>query len=164
MIPSGASTSDLCDLHPDAVESCELQLAQLGGVRHFEGRIVTFRSFEDNLVLKEIVAEPGHGRVLVVDTAGSLRVAMLGDNMAAQAAGNGWSGIIVNGAVRDVVALARLPIGVKAFGSNPRRSRKEGAGARDIPVHFGGATFLPGGYLVSDDDGVVVLPAPARGA
>ncbi|MFJ9392032.1 ribonuclease E activity regulator RraA [Nocardioides sp. NPDC101246] len=152
-------TSDLYDIHQESLESCDLQLRQLGGVRHFEGPIATFRAFEDNLVLKEIVAEPGEGRVIVVDTDGSTRVAMLGDNMAALAAENGWAGIVVNGAVRDIAALAELPIGIKALGSNPRRSRKDGVGRRDVVVTFGGAAFTPGSYLVSDDDGIVVLPA-----
>ncbi|GGU21989.1 ribonuclease E activity regulator RraA [Nocardioides albus] len=151
-------TSDLYDIHQESLESCDLQLRQLGGVRHFEGPIVTFRAFEDNLELKKIVAEPGEGQVIVVDTDGSMRVAMLGDNMAALAARNGWAGIVVNGAVRDTAALADLPIGVKALGSNPRRSRKEGVGHRDVVVTFGGAAFTPGAYLVSDDDGIVTFP------
>lgn len=157
-------TSDLYDLHREQLESCDLPLRQLGGVTRFAGEIVTFRSFEDNLLLKEIVAEPGRGRVLVVDTDGSTRVAMLGDNMAARAVGNGWAGIVVHGAVRDVAALRTLPIGIKALGANPRRSRKEGVGQRDAVVAFGGAVFTPGATLVSDDDGVVVLPPETRGS
>lgn len=152
-------TSDLHDEHGDALETCDLQLRNLGGRRHFSGAIVTVRAFEENLIVKEIIGEPGLGRVLVIDTAGSLRVAMLGDNMAARALANGWAGFVVNGAVRDVVALGSLDIGVKALGTNPRRSRKEGGGVRDDVVRFGGATFVPGAWLVSDDDGVVALPA-----
>lgn len=160
-------TSDLYDLHGETLQSCDLQLRQLGGIRHFSGQIVTFRSDEDNLLLKRIIDEPGAGRVLVVDTGGSVRVAMLGDSMAARAARNGWSGIVVNGAVRDVQALAGLPLGIKALGANPRRSRKHGTGERDVVVTFGGAVFTPGHVLVSDDDGILVLPvgaAPAASA
>lgn len=151
-------TADLYDLYGDQLQSCDLQLRQLGGVSRFSGPIVTFRSDEDNLVLKSIIREPGAGRVLVVDTGGSLHVAMLGDSMAARAARNGWSGLVINGAVRDVQALAGLPLGVKALGANPRRSRKAGAGERDVVVTFGGAVFTPGRMLVSDNDGIVVLP------
>src|SRR5690606_21478052 len=57
---------------------------------------------------------------------------------------NGWAGIIVNGVIRDRVALGELPIGVKALGSNPRKSSKEGTGEADQPVTFGGVTFTPG--------------------
>jgi regulator of ribonuclease activity A len=152
------ATSDLYDQHGELLQSCDLPLRQFGAVRAFAGTIVTFRGHEENLGLKDIVAEPGEGRVIVVDTDGSTRVAMLGDNMAGQAAANGWAGFVVNGAVRDVAALRELPIGVKALGSNPRRSRKDGSGARDVTVAFGGAVFAPGCVLVSDDDGVVVLP------
>ena len=153
------ATSDLYDEHGEDLESCDLQLRQYGGVTAFSGEIVTFRSYEENQVLKEIVAEPGHGRVIVVDAGGTTRGALLGDNMAGLAADNGWAGIVVNGAVRDVDALAELPIGIKALGSNPRRSRKDGSGTRDVPVSFGNAVFLPGSVLVSDSDGIVVLPA-----
>ena len=59
-------------------------------------------------------------------------------------------------AVRDVVALAGLDIGVKALGSNPRKSAKEGAGEIDVPVSFGGVRFEPGAHLYSDEDGIVV--------
>lgn len=154
-------TSDLYDEYEEALQSCDLQLRQFGGRRHFSGPVVTFRSHEDNLVVKSILAQPGQGRVLVIDTGGSLHVAMLGDNMAALAARNGWAGIIVNGAVRDVAALAEVPLGIKALGSNPRRSRKEGTGVTDEPVSFGGAMFTPGAVVVSDDDGLVVLPDEA---
>ncbi|GAA1085098.1 MULTISPECIES: ribonuclease E activity regulator RraA [Streptomyces violaceusniger group] len=153
------STSDLYDTYGDQLQSCDVQMRQFGGTTHFSGEIATFRSEEDNLILKSILAEPGHGRVIVIDTRGSLRVAMLGDNMAAAAARNGWAGIIVNGSIRDVAALRTLPIGIKALGSNPRRSRKEGTGERDIPLTFGGVTFVPGQRLVSDEDGIVILPA-----
>jgi regulator of ribonuclease activity A len=152
------ATSDLYDLHTESLQSCDLQLRQFGAVRSFEGEVVTFRSHEDNLQLKAMIVEPGHGKVLVIDTFGSLHVAMIGDHMAGLALENGWAGLVVNGCVRDVAALARLPIGIKALGANPRRSRKDGAGERDAVVAFGGATFTPGARLVSDDDGIVVLP------
>ncbi|WP_328784813.1 ribonuclease E activity regulator RraA [Streptomyces canus] len=153
------STADLYDEHGDQLLVCDLQFAQYGGNRTFQGRIVTVLSYEDNVLLKQVVAEPGDGRVIVVDTQGSLRVAMLGDNMARKAANNGWAGIVVNGAVRDAVALRDLPIGVKALGTNPRRSLKQGAGDLNVPVAFGGMTFHPGAMLVSDDDGITVLPS-----
>lgn len=153
------ATSDLYDEHLETLEVCDLPFRQYGAVRAFSGEIVTFRAHEENLGLKAIVAEPGHGRVIVVETNGSTRVAMLGDNMAAQAAANGWAGIVINGAIRDVADLGQVAIGIKALGATPRRSRKEGGGARDVSVSFGGAIFTPGAVLVSDDDGVVVLPA-----
>jgi len=96
--------------------------------------------------------------VIVVDADGSVHCAMLGDRMADVAHSNGWEGLIINGAVRDVVLLGQLDIGVKALVTNPRRSHKHGAGQRDVPVAFGGVVFAPGATLVSDEDGLAVLP------
>jgi regulator of ribonuclease activity A len=150
------STSDLFDANPGAA-SCETQLRQFGGVRSFSGPVATVRCHEDNVVLRSRVDEPGNGRVLVVDGGGSFACALLGDNIAGIAAANGWAGIVVNGCVRDVTALAHLPIGIKALGTNPRPSGKGGAGEADVPVSFGGAEFRPGAILHADDDGVIVI-------
>jgi regulator of ribonuclease activity A len=151
------STSDLWDAHADRAIVCELQLRQFGGVTAFSGEIATVRCLEDNVLVKQRVAEPGNGRVLVVDGGGSLRCALVGDNVAGLALENGWAGLVMNGCVRDVEALGRLAIGVKALGSNPRPSGKVGTGELDVPVSFGGATFTPGATLHSDADGILVL-------
>lgn len=151
-------TADLYDEHEERLQSCDLQLRQYGGRRFFAGPIVTVRCREDNALVKEVLSTPGEGRVLVVDGGGSLHTALMGDLIAASAVQNGWAGVVINGAVRDVLELALLDLGIKALGSNPRRSEKTGAGDRDVTVSFGGATFTPGARLVSDDDGVVVLP------
>ena len=137
---------------------CLLQLRSFGAPA-FSGRIATVRCFEDNVVLKATVSEPGDGRVLVVDGGGSMRYALLGDNIASIAQRNGWAGVVLNACVRDSVALDALGFGVKALGTNPRPSKKGGAGEVDVPVTFGDATFTPGALLYADDDGVVVLPA-----
>jgi regulator of ribonuclease activity A len=150
------TTSDLFDAHSNAV-SCATQFRQFGGVRSFSGRIATVRCFEDNVLLRVCVSEAGDDRVVVVDGGGSFACALLGDNIAEIAVGNGWAGLVVNGCVRDVVALAELPIGIKALGTNPRPSGKGGAGEIDVPVSFGGVEFPPGAMLHADDDGVIVL-------
>jgi regulator of ribonuclease activity A len=151
------STADVLDEHPVEARVCEIALQQFGGLTAFSGPISTVRCHEDNVVLKRQLGEPGEGRVLVVDGGGSRRVALLGDMVAGLAAGNGWAGVIVNGCVRDSVALRALDVGIKALGTNPRPSGKAGAGEIDVPVEFGGVTFLPGAMLYSDDDGVVVV-------
>ena len=104
-----------------------------------------------------MLCEPGGGGILVVDGAGSLHAAMVGDVIAELGRSNGWSGLIINGAVRDASTLRTLDIGIKALGTNPRKSTKSGAGERDVPVTFGGVTFVPGEIGHSDDDGIVVL-------
>jgi regulator of ribonuclease activity A len=151
------STADLWDEHGEELSSCELQFRQFGGVRAWSGRISTVRCHEDNALLRQRVSEPADGRVLVVDGGGSLGAALMGDMIGTLARDNGWAGVVINGAVRDVEALAQLELGVKALGSNPRKSAKSGAGELDVPVTFGGATFEPGAQLVSDEDGIVVF-------
>jgi regulator of ribonuclease activity A len=157
---SGVATADLVDEHGEALQSCDLQFRQLGGRTAFSGPIVTVRCFQDNALLKSVLSEPGDGRVLVIDGAGSLHTALMGDLIAGLGVTNGWSGAIINGAVRDVATLRTLQLGIKALGSNPRKSAKTGAGERDVPVEFGGVTFTPGDTVFSDDDGIVVLAAP----
>jgi regulator of ribonuclease activity A len=155
------TTADLYDEHGDSLQSCDLQLRQYGAVPTFSGRITTVRCFQDNALLKAVLSdEDGAGRVLVVDAGGSLHTAVMGDMIAKIALDNRWAGVIINGAVRDVAVLATLPLGIKALGSNPRKSSKTGAGERDVPVEFGGALFAPGAMVHSDDDGIVVLAAP----
>ena len=149
-------TADLVDdIGPD-VRSCDLQLRQFGGRRAFAGRISTVRCFQDNALLKSVLSEPGDGGVLVIDGAGSVHAALVGDVIAELGRSNGWSGLIINGAVRDASTLATLDIGIKAVGTNPRKSTKSGGGERDVPVTFGGVTFVPGEIAHSDDDGIVV--------
>lgn len=150
------STADLSDENPDA-RVCALQLRQFGGLAEFSGPISTIRCLDDNVLLRQQIEGPGNGRVLVVDGGGSLQSALIGDLIAGIAAANGWVGFVLNAAVRDVAVLRHLPIGIKALGSSPKRSAKEGVGEVDVPVEFGGVSFAPGAILTSDDDGIVVL-------
>ncbi|MEV0421817.1 ribonuclease E activity regulator RraA [Streptosporangium canum] len=152
------TTADLIDAHGDVLDSCLTQFRSYGLRPRFAGPIATIRCLEDNALVKQVLAAPGEGRVLVVDGAGSLRTALMGDLIAASAVSSGWSGVVVNGAVRDTVALGGLDLGVKALGSNPRKSAKEGAGDLDVPVTFGEVTFVPGAWLYSAEDGLVVSP------
>ncbi len=151
-------TADLVDEHGEALESCDTQLRSFGRRRRFTGEIVTVRCHQDNALLKSVLGEPGHGKVLVVDGGGSLHTALVGDVIGDLAVSNGWAGIVVHGAIRDSALIDGLDLGVKALGTNPRKSSKDGTGERDVAVTFGEAVFTPGRTLVSDEDGVVVLP------
>jgi regulator of ribonuclease activity A len=150
------STADLLDEHGEQARVC-LTPFRSYGTPSFSGPVVTVRCFEDNVLLRGRVSQPGRGRVLVVDGGGSLRCALLGDNIAKLAKDSGWAGVVVNGCVRDVVALGRLGLGIKALGSNPRPSGKGGDGEIDVPVSFGDVEFRPGDLLTSDEDGIVLL-------
>jgi regulator of ribonuclease activity A len=150
------ATADLIDAHEAVLVSCALQFRNLGGRARFHGPVRTLKVFEDNALVKSTLSSAGSGAVLVIDGGGSLNRALVGDIIAGLAVANGWSGVVVNGAVRDSVAIGALDLGLKALGTNPARSAKAGAGEADIPVTFGGVTFAPGQWLYSDEDGIVV--------
>jgi regulator of ribonuclease activity A len=153
------ATADLVDeIGPD-VRSCDLQFGQYGGQSMFAGPITTVCCFQDNALLKSVLSEPGNGAVLVIDGDGSLHTALVGDVIAGLARDNGWAGLVVNGAVRDAATLRTIDIGIKALGTNPRKSTKTGEGLRDAAVEFGGVIFAPGEIAYSDDDGIVVVAA-----
>lgn len=156
------STADLVDELVEAgadVRSCDTPFRQFGGRARFAGPVRTVRCHGDNALLRSRLAGPGDGAVLVVDGGDSLHTALLGDLIAGLAVENGWAGIVILGAVRDAAALGAMPIGIKARGTNPRKSEKSGAGAVDVPVGCGGVTFAPGDLLFSDEDGIVLLEA-----
>lgn len=151
-------TADVLDEHGDRAAVCLLPFRSYGAAA-FSGGISTVRCFEDNVLVRAAAEEPGEGRVLVVDGGGSLRYALLGDNIASLALANGWAGVVINGCVRDAAELDALGLGVKALGTNPRPSRKGGEGEREVTVEFGEIAFEPGAMLYADEDGVVVVPA-----
>ena len=149
------STPDLTDAHPDVL-AIELQFSSFGSVTEFYGRAVTIKCHEDNSLVKQCVAEPGDGRVIVVDGGGSLRRALLGDMLAEQAANNGWAGLVINGAVRDVDQIAVTAVGVQALGHCALKTEKLGMGQRDVTLSFGGAVIAPGDYIYADNNAVIV--------
>ena len=150
------STSDLYDAFANRCGSCEVQFKQYGRRRHFSGRIRTVKCINDNALIRRLFETAAAGEVLVVDGGASLSSALMGDMIAALGAKNGWSGAVILGAVRDVCALAQMGFGVKALGSNPKKSSKTGDGCIDEALLFGGVTFAPGHWLYSDDDGIIV--------
>ena len=150
------STADLYDERGEELQSVALQFQNIGGMSGFTGAVRTVRCFQDNALLKQILSTPGEGAVLVIDGGGSLATALVGDVIAGLAVDNGWSGLIVNGAIRDRVAIGTLPFGVKALGSNPAKSTKTGAGEQDLPVEIAGVTFRPGAQVWCDEDGILV--------
>lgn len=149
-------TADLCDQFSDELDVCEPLFRDYGGRRSFAGPIATIKCFEDNSRVRDLVAEAGQGRVLVIDAGGSLRRAVLGDLLAQKAVDNGWSGVLVYGCIRDSVAIGRMAIGVKALATHPLKTDKRNEGQRDLPVRFAGVTFRSGDWLYADEDGVIV--------
>jgi len=151
------STADLYDERGEELQSVSLQFQNIGGMSGFSGPVRTVKCFQDNALLKSILGESNPGGVLVVDGDASVHTALVGDIIAELGRSNGWVGIIVNGAIRDAKTIGGMSIGVKALGTNPRKSTKTGAGERDIPLTIGGETFTPGDIVYSDDDGIVLV-------
>jgi regulator of ribonuclease activity A len=155
------STCDLCDAHKaddgDHFRVLPPVFHSYGGRVAFAGSVSTVKAFEDNTAVKAAVESPGLGRVLVVDGGGSLRRALLGGNLAAAAARNGWAGVVIDGAVRDVAELAACDVGIHALAHVPMPTVRRGEGQTDVPVQLQGVWVRPGDRLVADADGIVVI-------
>jgi regulator of ribonuclease activity A len=153
------STCDLCDAHGSdpTLRVLPPVFQAFGGQGAFHGLVSTVQCFEDNSQVRAALDSAGNARVLVVDGGASLRCALVGGNLAALGAKNGWAGIVVDGCVRDRDEIAACAIGVRALGLNPLRSEKRGEGRRDVPVNVQGRTIRPGDWLIADADGILVF-------
>ena len=160
MSNTGVTTTDISDELGDNAQVVEPGFNDFGKRRRFSGRISTASCPDDNSQVRAALESPGEDRVLVVDGNASGNCAFLGDQLAALACKNGWSGVVVNGFIRDSEILATIGIGVKALGTHPKKSLKRGLGERGIPVRFAGVEFRPGDYLYADPDGIVVTSSP----
>lgn len=149
-------TADLCDAHRGSVRVAHSNFKSFGGRTRFYGPIATLQVLEDNVIVKQRLTTRGNGRVLVVDGGGALNCALVGDILAGLAVDNGWAGIVINGCIRDSVAVSGMPLGVFALGTSPRRCERGDGGLSDIPVSFAGVTFKPGEYVYADQDGLIV--------
>jgi regulator of ribonuclease activity A len=163
-IDSNFVTGDLCDAHKAHSDVSFRVLPpafrDYGKRVRFAGTVSTVKCFEDNSFVKAALEEPGLGRVLVVDGGGSLRRALVGGNIAAGAAKNGWAGVVIDGCVRDHAELAQCDIGIRALALVPMPTERRNQGQRDVAVQVQGTWVLPGEQLVADEDGIVVMPSP----
>lgn len=155
------STAELCDLFLDKSDGLQVVapgLRSFGGRPAYCGPIATIapEAVGGAARLRDVLSDQGHGRVLVVDGHASERWAVLGDQLAALGQRNGWAGIVLNGHVRDVRALATIAIGVHALGSIPARPREFDPANLEQTLHFLRTDFVPGHWLYADEDGVIV--------
>lgn len=150
------ATADLCDDFAEQLQISAPIWRDFGQHTAFHGKVATVKCFEDNSKVKELLATHGNGRVLVVDAGNSNRRAHLGDLLAQQAVDNGWVGVVVYGLIRDSAVINTLPIGVKAVGTHPLKTEKNGEGQIGITLQFANMTIADGDYLYADADGVVV--------
>jgi len=162
------ATCDLCDVHKSDVTG-EFRVLppvfrDFGQVKKFSGPVATVKCFEDNTLVKAAVDSPGYvetpqgrvGKVLVVDGGGSLRKALLGGNLGAAAARNGWAGVVIDGCVRDTAELAAQAVGIRALAAMPLPTEKRNQGQADVAVQIQGVWVRPGDWLYADEDGMVV--------
>tara|TARA_B100000902_G_scaffold83833_1_gene88372 strand:- start:1799 stop:2281 length:483 start_codon:yes stop_codon:yes gene_type:complete len=149
------TTPDLSDAYPDTQALAPI-LKNLGGKKTFWGKIETLQCPDDNSFVKELLNTQGKGKVLVVDANGISTVALLGDMIAEAGVENNWSGIVINGYVRDIDILGKLDIGVQALGTMPVRSEKKNQGQLGIDITFGGITFSRGNYIYADNNGLLL--------
>ena len=165
---STVATCDLCDTHKNDNTGDFRVLPPVfrdfGALTRFQGPVVTVKCFEDNSLVKAAVDSPGFdetpagrvAKVLVVDGGGSLRRALLGGNLGAAAARNGWAGVVIDGCVRDTAELAVQPVGIRALAPMPWPTEKRNEGQRDVAVQIQGVWVRPGDWLYADEDGIVV--------
>lgn len=162
------ATCDLCDVHKSDFTGDFRVLPPVfrdfGAVKKFAGPVVTVKCFEDNTLVKAAVDSPGYletpqgrvGKVLVVDGGGSLRKALLGGNLGAAAARNGWAGVVIDGCVRDTAELAGHAVGIRALAAMPLPTEKRQQGQADVAVQVQGVWVRPGDWLYADEDGIVL--------
>jgi regulator of ribonuclease activity A len=150
------TTADLCDAYPQLIRVLEPLFRNYGAAERFSGPVETVKVYEDNAVVRETLEGQGRGRVLVVDGGGSLRCALVGGRLGQLAQSNGWSGMVINGCVRDTPELARISVGIRALNTVPMRSAKEGQGSVGATVSFAGVSFAPGKVLYADGDGIIL--------
>jgi regulator of ribonuclease activity A len=155
-LATGFATTDLCDAHEGRIRVAAPIFRSYGGKTAFHGQIATLKLFEDNGLVRQMLDTPGDGRVLVIDGGGSLRCALLGDQLAALAVRNGWAGIVIWGCIRDSVAISTMALGVLALAPHPMKTFKKNLGETGVTVSFAGIDFVPGEWLYADADGVIV--------
>ena len=153
-------TSELCDLYADQVDVVEPIFSSFGGVNTFYGKVTTIKCFENNGLIAEVLEENGKGRVLVVDGGGAVRRGLIDAELAQLATDNGWEGIVVYGAVRQIQQLENINLGIHALAPIPVSADESNIGESDIPVNFGGVTFFPEDYIYADLTGIILSQEP----
>ncbi|ANO33874.1 ribonuclease E activity regulator RraA [Vibrio breoganii] len=154
------NTSALCDVYLDQVDVVEPMFSNFGGSASFAGQVTTIKCFEDNGLIRSVLEQDGQGRVLLIDGGGSLRRALIDAEIASLAEENEWEGLVVYGSVREIDELEDMSIGIQALASIPVGASQTDVGELDVPVNFGGVSFLPEDYLYADNTGIILSQEP----
>jgi regulator of RNase E activity RraA len=131
-------------------------LRPMTSFRQMVGRARTVRCRDDFLTVIQALADSEAGEVLVVDGGGGTR-ALAGELFATEAARRKLAGIVIDGACRDTLKLATLPLPFYVRWVCPAAGTAERLGATQRPVVCGGVTVEPGDVVIGDRDGIVVL-------
>lgn len=112
----------------------------------------------DNLFLHHAIYSAKEGDVLIVDGKDHKGHAYLGELMAGVAKVAGIEGIVIDGLVRDKLALEELAFPIYSKGFMPNGPFKDGPGELNQIISCGGVKVAPGDLVIADDDGVVIVP------
>ena len=148
------NTPDLSDKYPDKDFLLDFQC--FSKIKSMHGQISTVFCPDDNSFVREMLSENGHQKIMFIDGAKSKNVALLGDNLAALALENNWSGIIVNGRIRDAEIISQLELAIFALGTCPRKSSKKNQGKKNIELSIDGLTIKPGDWVYADINGILI--------
>lgn len=149
-------TAELSDKYPGKFTAADPGYQSYGGRKRFHGQVVTLKLFEDNSLVRKLLNTSGKGKVLVVDGGGSMRAALLGDQLAALAVEQGWEGIVIYGCIRDSAAIAQMNLGVLALGTHPFKTEKRNEGQENLCLRFSGLNIEPGNFIYADEDGILL--------
>lgn len=125
----------------------------------FAGPALTVQlPINDNRAVLEAIGAAKPGDVLVVDSKGDTYRAIAGDFVVGLMKTMGIRALVVDGVIRDIVAIKELDFPVFSRGTTVASSGKAGVGDINIPISCGGVAVNPGDIIVGDADGVVVVP------
>ena len=138
------------------------------GLRQYHGRLDTVMCGPaltvrvrpgDNLMIHMALMMVQPGDVLVIDGGGDITQALMGGLMRTTCVARGVAGIVLDGAVRDLLEWAEEGVPIFARGHTHRGPSKDGPGEINIPVACAGMAVMPGDLVVGDADGVISIPA-----
>ncbi len=149
-------TADICDTHSEQVQVLDPLYKSYGGISMCHGEIITIKLYEDNTDLVKLLRDvQGDKRICVVDVVGNY-CAVVGETLMGYAFENNWSGIVINGYVRDTHQTSQIPVGLWALGTYPLKSTKKQQSTQNIDLNFGNVTFKVGHTLYADNDGIII--------
>ncbi len=149
-------TADICDEHSDKVRVLGAGYRNYGGADKCQGQVVTIKLDRNNSDLISLLRDvDGSGKVVVVDV-DQAYYAVVGEKLMTFAQQNNYSGIVVNGYIRDTFQIKDIPVALYALGTCSRKYIPTTSGETGGSLNFGGIEFNNGDYLYADTDGVIV--------